>query len=118
MFEDDGGFSILGHHYRRVTDLDEKICAGDIVRFVPPLDRDAEWYMFEMRHDSKGRKVMTCINWIGYKAGLQGNSCVQEDGFIAGTNMVPLAWFEENWSSHFVGEGSFEHAQFFKFQRQ
>ncbi|KIC16775.1 hypothetical protein [Leisingera sp. ANG-DT] len=116
MFDEGGGFSVLGHHYRRVTDLDERICAGDIIRFCPPLDRDAEWYMFEFR---ASYDAMVLVNWLGYKAGLENVlALVRKDDVEGNIRMIPLRWFKDNWRSRFIGESSFENAQFFKYARK
>ena len=66
MFEED--ILLLGHRYRRLNDPNETVGIGDLVHFNPPLDRDAEWYMF--RFDYK-YDAMVLVNWIGYEAGLE-----------------------------------------------
>jgi len=112
MFDDEGGFTVLGHRYRRITDLKETIGQGAILRFCPPLGPDAEWYMFEYR---AAHKVMVCVNWLGFKAGLEHSVClVPKSAFLPGTLNVPLGWFAENWHSSFTSDGRFEDAQFFK----
>lgn len=112
MFEDDC-INVLGHRYRRVTDLNTTIGVGDVVQFCPPLDRDAEWYMFQY---IAGHRVMVLINWLGFKAGLENvQALVTSDAFETGTRNVKLAWFKENWDTRFIGENSFDTTRFYKF---
>lgn len=112
MFDEDG-FSVFGHHYRRVTDLEDSIGVGDIIRFDPPLDRDAEWYMFEYR---PAHKVMVLVNWLGHKAGLENAiALVTADAFEPGTRFIKMRWFKDHWNSRFIGQSAFEDVHFYKF---
>ena len=113
MFEED--ILLLGHRYRRLNDPNETVGIGDLVHFNPPLERDAEWYMF--RFDYK-YDAMVLVNWIGYEAGLEhAVAQIKKNDMEPNKLCVRLGWIEENWHKKFISESAFAQASFYKFER-